>query len=224
MFIDTVDVNEVEEISGWGVVSGCTTNPLIVANNASIGGKLDLKKRVMSIVDALKKPVSVELLSEKAGEMVEEARKYHSWNREYINIKVPFSADGLKVINVLERKENIRTNATCIMSFNQALLAALAGATYVSIFAGRIRDMGYDPAPVISDTAEFISSRGLSSSIIVGSVRHIMDVNDAFKAGAHIVTVTPDILRKMLRNPRTEETIKEFNDKFHSAREKGMIS
>ncbi len=97
------------------------------------------------------------------------------------------------------------------MSFNQAYLAALAGATYVSLFSGRIRDMGYDVEPVILETRSILDREELDSKIIVGSIRHMMDVNEALQAGAHIVTVPPAILRKMLWNPRTDETIREFN-------------
>jgi transaldolase len=98
-----------------------------------------------------------------------------------------------------------------MMSFNQAYLAALAGGTYVSIFSGRIRDMGYDVRPVIAQTRSQIDRESLPSRIIVGSIRHFMDANEALDAGAHIVTVPPAILRKMLHNPKTDETIREFN-------------
>ena len=97
------------------------------------------------------------------------------------------------------------------MSFNQAYLAALAGATYVSIFSGRVRDMGYDVRPIIRELRASIDREALPSRILIGSIRHLMDVNDALQDGAHIVTVTPPILRKMLWNPRTDETIREFN-------------
>jgi len=100
---------------------------------------------------------------------------------------------------------------TCLMAMNQAYLAALAGATYVSIFSGRVRDMGYDVRPVIAATRDVIDREGLESKIIVGSMRHLMDVNEALDAGAHVPTITPPILRKMVWNPRTESTIEEFN-------------
>jgi transaldolase len=105
-----------------------------------------------------------------------------------------------------------------MMSFHQAYLAALAGATYVSIFSGRIRDMGYDPRPVIADTRAQLDREGLATRIIVGSVRHLHDVSEALSAGAHVVTVPPPIFRAMLRHPRTEETIREFNAAWASAR------
>src|SRR5690606_19303317 len=121
-----------------------------------------------------------------------------------------FSEPGLRVLNKLVMR-GVPTNVTCLMSFNQAYLAALAGATYVSSFSGRVRDMGYDVRSIIAETRAILDREKLASQIIVGSIRHLMDVNEALQAGAHIVTVTPPILRKMLWNPRTEETIREFN-------------
>jgi transaldolase len=106
----------------------------------------------------------------------------------------------------------VKTNLTCLMAFNQAYLAALGGATYVSIFSGRIRDMGYDAGPVIEATRRALDREGLASRIIVGSIRHLMDVTEALEAGAHVVTVPPAILHKMVWHPRTVETIAEFNE------------
>ena len=142
--------------------------------------------------------------------MLEEAREYHAWAPDRICIKVPFSEAGLRVTHGLAR-QGVATNVTCLMSYNQAYLAALAGGTYVSIFSGRVRDMGYDVRPVIAETRAQLDREKLASRIIVGSVRHFMDVNEALQAGAHIVTVPPPILRKMLHNPKTDETIREFN-------------
>ena len=102
------------------------------------------------------------------------------------------------------------------MAMNQAYLSALAGATYVSIFSGRVRDMGYDVKPVISSTRNILDREGLPSKIIVGSMRHMMDVNEALECGAHVPTVTPPILRKMVWNPRTIETINEFNSAWRA--------
>ncbi len=107
-------------------------------------------------------------------------------------------------------KQGVATNVTCMMSFNQAYLAALAGGTYISIFSGRVRDTGYDVRPTIRQTREQLDREGLASQIIIGSVRHMMDVNDSLAAGAHIVTVPPTLLRKMLHHPKTDEAIAQF--------------
>jgi transaldolase len=154
--------------------------------------------------------VSVELTTETENEMWEESQIYHAWDPARIVIKVPFGEVGLRVLHRLAKK-GVKTNVTCLMAMNQAYLAALAGATYVSIFSGRVQDMGYDVRPVIAATRDVLDREELPSKIIVGSMRHLMDVNEALEAGAHVPTITPPILRKMVWNPRTESTIEEFN-------------
>jgi transaldolase len=216
-FVDSSDPKEIRDISAWGVVSGVTTNPLILSRE--VGGD-DLEQRIRAVIAASAGPVSVELLSDSEAEMLEEASLYHAWAPDRICIKVPFSEAGLRVTHRLH-KQGVKVNVTCLMSFNQAYLAALAGATYVSIFSGRVRDMGYDVRPVIAQTREQLDREELSAQIIVGSVRHFIDVSEALSAGAHIVTVPPPILRKMLHNPKTEETIREFNAAWHNRAQKG---
>ncbi|MGA2449540.1 MAG: transaldolase family protein [Polyangiaceae bacterium] len=207
LFIDSSQPKEIQELFSWGVLSGVTTNPLIIAREAP---DADLGERIRAIVAVSTGDVSVELTTETEREMIEESLQYHAWEPRRITIKVPFSETGLKVLHQLV-KRGIKTNVTCLMAMNQAYLAALAGATYVSIFSGRVRDMGYDVRPVIASTREILEREDLDSKIIVGSMRHLMDVNEALEAGAHIPTVTPPILRKMVWNPRTIETIAEFN-------------
>lgn len=208
LFLDSSDPKETADIFAWGVVSGVTTNPLIISREAP---DADLKERILAVIAASTGHVSVELTTETEKEMLAEALEYWAWDRERVCIKVPFSETGLRVLAQLV-KRNIATNVTCLMSFNQAYLAALAGATYVSIFSGRVKDMGYDVRPIVKETRAILDREKLASQIIVGSVRHMIDVNEALQDGAHIVTVPPAILRKMLWNPRTESTIREFND------------
>jgi transaldolase len=207
IFLDSSDPKEIKDITAWGVLSGITTNPLIIAKEA---GNVDLEKRIKEIIAVSTGDVSVELTTETEGAMLEEAAKYHAWNPKRICIKVPFSEIGLRVLHQLVQK-GVHTNVTCMMSFNQVYLASLAGATYVSLFSGRVRDMGYDVRPIIQETRAILDREKLASQIIIGSVRHMMDVNEALQCGAHILTVPPAILRKMLWNPRTDETIREFN-------------
>lgn len=207
LFLDSSDPKEIKDIFAWGVIAGVTTNPLILAREA---GAADLEQRIREVVAASKGPVSVELVSESEGAMMEEAHTYHTWAPGRIVIKVPFGEAGLRVTHALA-SQGIETNVTCTMSFNQAYLAALAGGTYVSIFSGRVRDMGYDVRPVIAETRAQLDREKLGAKIIVGSIRHILDVNEALAHGAHVVTVPPGILRKMLHNPKTDETIREFN-------------
>jgi transaldolase len=207
LFIDSSDPKEIKDLFAWGVLSGVTTNPLIIAREAP---DADLGERIREILAVSSGDVSVELTTETESEMIEESLGYHAWDTQRITIKVPFSEIGLRVLHRLV-KRGIKTNVTCLMAMNQAYLAALAGATYVSIFSGRVRDMGYDVRPVIEGTRALLDREGLPSLIIVGSVRHVMDVNEALEAGAHVPTVTPPVLRKMVWNPRTIETIAEFN-------------
>jgi len=212
LFIDSSEPKEIKDLFGWGVLSGVTTNPLIIAREAP---DADLAERIREILAVSWGDVSVELTTETESEMFEESLGYHAWDPARITIKVPFSETGLRVLHRLV-KRGIKTNVTCLMARNQAYLAALAGATYVSLFSGRVRDMGYDVKPVVRSTREILDRENLPSKIIVGSMRHLMDVNEALEAGAHVPTVTPPILRKMVWNPRTIETIAEFNNAWRS--------
>lgn len=217
IFLDSSDLNEIRQFMATGIVSGITTNPLIISKE---NPGVDLKTHILEIISMSKVPTSVELTTETESEMVAEAREYAKWHPNYVVIKVPMTEVGLRVINTLERHDKTPVNVTCIMSFNQAYVSALAGATYVSIFSGRVRDMGYDPAHVIEQTRAALDREKLKAQIIVGSIRHIGDVNEALHAGAHIVTVPPAILRKMFWHPRTTETIREFNDAWSKDRAK----
>jgi len=207
LFLDSSEPHEINALFRWGVLSGVTTNPLIFARESP---NADLGERVREILAVSWGDVSVELTTETEREMLEEAARYHAWDPARICIKVPMSEHGLQVVYQLA-KQGIKTNVTCLMAMNQAYLAALAGATYVSIFSGRVKDMGYEVAPIIASTRNVLDREGLSAKIIVGSMRSMMDINEALEAGAHIPTITPTLLRKMVWNPRTESTIAEFN-------------
>jgi transaldolase len=216
LFLDSSDPKEIRDIFAWGVVSGVTTNPAILAREAP---DADLEVRIRQVCEVSRGHVSVELIASEEAEMLLEAERYHAWQPDRICIKVPFSEPGLRVVHRLAQR-GIAANATCIMNFNQAYLAALAGATYVSIFSGRVRDMGYDVGPIISEMRASIDRESLDSRILIGSVRHLIDVNEALHAGAHIVTVPPPILRKMLWNPQTERTTREFNELWAARKQK----
>ena len=208
IFVDSSDLNELRDCVAMGLCAGVTTNPLIITREAP---GVDLRARILDIIEIARAPVSVELTAETEKEMLDEARGYRAWNPQFVVIKVPMSEIGLRVVRSLE-SSGTPVNVTCLMSTNQAYLAAHAGATYVSLFSGRIKDMGYDPRPIIETTRQLIEREGWKAKIIVGSIRHLADVNDALEAGAHIVTAPPAILKKMCWNPRTIETIREFND------------
>ena len=207
LFVDSTDPAEIEKVFAWGVVSGVTTNPLLLAR----AGVRDVASRVREILGASHGPVSVAVLGTSADAMVAEAEGLAEIDRERIAVKVPFSEVGLQVTRRLAERE-IQVNVTCCMSFNQAYLGALAGGTFVSVLAGRIRDMGYDARAVISETRAQLDREGLGAELLIGSVRQACDVGDALSAGAHVVTVPMRILAAMLHNPKTDETIREFHD------------
>src|SRR5262245_22381608 len=194
IFVDSSKHAEIQKYCDWGICSGVTMNPKILAEDGAMTRE-DMEKETRRIVLLVKGPVSVELVSETTAEMLKEARKYHQWEPDYIVIKVPMSAAGMPVISALAR-EGVRTNVTCMMNFNQAYLAALAGATYVSLFLGRIKDMGYDPLPILADLRALLDRERLAARIIAGSIRHPRDISEALRAGAHIVTATPAVLEK----------------------------
>src|SRR3984957_17089168 len=150
LFIDSSDPKEIKDLFAWGVPPGATPNPLIIAKEAP---DADLGERIREVLSVSWGDVSVELTTETEKEMLDESLQYHAWDPARIVIKVPFSEMGLRVLHQLS-KRNIKTNVTCLMAMNQAYLAALAGATYVSIFSGRVRDMGYDVRPVIGSTRD----------------------------------------------------------------------
>lgn len=207
LFVDSTDPAEVEAIFAWGVASGVTTNPLIFAREA---GSADLEQRIRAILAVSTGHVSVELTAETEAAMLDEAASYHAWDPERICIKVPFGEVGLRITHALSSR-GVATNVTCMMSFAQTYLAALAGGTYVSIFSGRVRDTGYDVRHAIRQSREQLDREGLPSRLLIGSIRHPMDVTEALDAGAHIVTVPPVILRGMLHHPKTDEAIAQFN-------------
>jgi transaldolase len=219
LYIDTANIQEIKEALSWGCITGATTNPKIMSNEK---GGYSFKDKILEIVELVKEPVSVEVTEEDFQGMVDEAKIYASWH-ENIVIKIPMGIEGLKAVAQLEKYEKVKTNVTAIMATNQAILAALSGASYASIFYGRVSDMGYDPVGVIKETSALYKELNIRTKLIVGSIRTILDVNKAFLSGADIVTVPFPILKKMTQNPKTEETVREFNSIWKEMKEKGLI-
>lgn len=213
IFADTSKVDEIKEFLSWGVVDGVTTNPKIIASDGN-----ELEPTIKEICKMQPGPVSVEVTTNDYEGMVKEGEHYASWAKNIV-IKVPIIPSGLKAIKTLSAK-GIKTNATCSMSYNQSLLAAKAGATYVSLFYGRIGDLGFDPYVVTKDTADTYRLWGAKSEIIIGSIRSLLDVNRAYLSGAHIVTVPPKFLRQMADNPMTTKTVDEFLDAWKGIKRK----
>ena len=209
IFIDSADASQIETWLGQGVVDGATTNPSIMFKD----GVTDLRAGALRISNLLgDRPLSVEVTSNHLETMLEQGRLFSTWARNIV-IKIPvvneFGESCLGVIHRLSQ-EGIAVNATAILSFNQAMLAAKAGATYVSIFAGRVADEGNDPATTIKNVRQWLDDWGFSARIIVGSVRTVMDIQNAALAGAHIVTIPPQFLPKMVDHRYTRETVRQF--------------
>jgi len=219
LFIDTANIEEIREACSWGCITGATTNPKIMSKEKA---GYSFREKIKEILDIVKNPVSVEVTGEDFESMVEEAKEYASWD-ENIVIKIPMGIEGLKAVNILEKKFGIKTNVTAIMASNQAILAALSSATYASIFYGRVCDLGYDAYDVIQKTSHLFKLHRAKTKIIVGSIRTLLDVNRSFSAGADIVTIPFKFLKMMTKNLQTEATIKEFNDIWKEMRETKAI-
>jgi transaldolase len=208
LFIDTADLNQIKEIASWGILDGVTTNPTLLAKS---GRSLqDVIDEIFMLVDG---PISLEVLSEKADDMVTEAKqiisKIPQKYRKNVAIKIPMTSEGLKAVKMLS-KGGIKTNVTLIFSANQALLAAKAGATFVSPFIGRLDDNGQEGMRVIDEIMEIFCNYDIQTEVIVASIRHPIHVIESARLGADIATVPPDVLRKMIKHPLTDAGIKSF--------------
>jgi transaldolase len=210
IFVDSADEKEILRWLREGVVDGVTTNPTIMLQD----GMSDLErgaKRLCSLVG--ERPVSIEVTSNDHREMLAQAKTFASWARNIV-IKIPivneFGKSSLEVINELTN-EGIGVNATAILSFNQAFLATKAGATYVSIFVGRVADEGGDPNLLVRNVRQWLEQWDYSAQIIIGSIRTTLDIQNAALAGAHIITVPPQFFPKMIDHKYSRDTVRQFN-------------
>ena len=203
LFLDTANQAEVEEAVKMGVISGVTTNPSLVAKE---GG--DYLERVTYFCNLVGGPISVEVLSTNAAGMLQEARELAKLH-ENIVIKLPITAESLGVIKQL-REEGIKTNATLCFSANQAILAARAGATYVSPFVGRLNDIGQDGMVLIEEIRTIYRNFGYTTEIIVASIRNPRQVTEAALIGADIATIPFKVLQQMVNHPQTDLGIAKF--------------
>ncbi len=205
LFIDTANIDEIREAASWGVISGVTTNPSLIAKE-----KRDFRTVVREISEIVDGPISAEVLSETAEEMVPEARDLAKIG-ENIVIKIPMTREGLKAVKVLT-KEGIKTNVTLVFSATQGLMAALAGATYISPFIGRLDDISAEGMDLVEDLVTIIENYGLKTQVIAASIRHPMHVLEAAKASSHIATVPFKVLLSMLKHPLTDAGVQRFKD------------
>lgn len=203
LFIDTANVEHIREANDLGVICGVTTNPSLIAKEGR-----DFKEVVSEIATIVDGPISAEVISMNADGMVNEARDLAKIHRNIV-IKIPMCAEGLKAVKCLHA-EGIRTNVTLIFSAAQALLAARAGASYVSPFIGRVDDIASDGMILIEDIVQIFDNYGIETEIIAASVRGPMHVVNAAKAGAHIATVPYNVLMQCIGHPLTTSGIERF--------------
>ena len=210
LFIDTANVNEIKEAAALGVICGVTTNPSLIAKEGR--DFIETIKEITTIVDG---PISAEVVAPDAAGMVSEAEKLASLHKNIV-IKIPVTAEGLKAVKILSAK-GIKTNVTLIFSAAQALLAARAGATYVSPFVGRLDDISSNGISLIADIAEIFAIHDINCEIISASIRSPQSVVDSAKAGAHIATIPYKVITQMLGHPLTDSGIDRFMKDWDAA-------
>lgn len=209
LFIDTANIEEIRNANELGVICGVTTNPSLIAKEGKVFE--DVIKEITTIVDG---PISAEVVAPDADGMVKEAKELSSIH-ENIVIKIPITEEGLKAVKKLSAI-GIKTNVTLIFSPAQALLAAKAGATYVSPFIGRLDDISDNGMAIVEDIAAIFDIHGISTEIVAASIRGPQDVTDAAKAGAHIATVPYKVIMQMIKHPLTDIGIRRFMDDWKS--------
>lgn len=203
IFIDTANIDMIKEINDWGILDGVTTNPSLIAKE----GK-DLKTIVTEISKIVDGPISAEVMSMDADGMVAEGRELAKIHPN-INIKLPMCVESLKATKVLS-SEGIKVNVTLIFSAQQALLAAKAGATFVSPFVGRLDDIGIDGTGLITEISTIFNNYGIQTEIIAASIRNPIHVSIAAQAGCDIATIPYNVLKQMVAHPKTTEGIEKF--------------
>ncbi len=204
IFLDTANIDQMKQAAKLGIISGITTNPSLVSKEAT----LDYQAIIKEICSVISGPVSVEVLVEGAEPMVEQARHMSNWSNNVV-VKIPATIDGLEATSILAR-ENIKVNFTLCFSLNQALLGALAGATYVSPFVGRLDDIGHDGMQVVKEIVDVFKHYELSTQVIAASIRHPQHCVAAAKAGAHIATIPYNVLMQMIQHPLTDVGVTRF--------------
>jgi transaldolase len=211
LFVDTGDVAEVEQAADWGIVDGVTTNPTLIAKS----GK-GFKETVLKICKLLPKgEISAEVVATNYDDMLKEALEISSWAPQIV-VKVPLIEPGVKLVRTLSEK-GIKTNVTLVFSVSQALLAAKAGATFISNFVGRVDDISDEGMNAVAATVEMVHTYGFESQVLVASVRHPLHVVQAIDSGAHIATMPFKIMQMLYKHPLTDSGLKRFLDDWNQA-------
>ena len=202
-FIDSADIAEIKEAASMGIIDGVTTNPSLVAKTGR-----RFRDSLVEICDVVRGPVSAEVVSTQVDGMMKEARELAAL-RPNIVVKIPLLPEGLKAVKICT-EEGIRTNVTLCFSANQALLAAKAGASYISPFVGRLDDVSSDGMAVVADILEIYENYGFDTQVLVASVRHPVHVLEAAKLGAHVATCPLSVLLQLTKHPLTDAGLAKF--------------
>lgn len=209
-FLDTAIIEEIREVHELGILSGVTTNPSLIAKSGRVFE--EVLQEILQIVDG---SVSAEVMSREASGMIAEGERLAAYG-ENVTIKVPMTWEGLKAVSHFASK-GIKTNVTLIFSANQALLAARAGATYVSPFLGRLDDISHNGLQLIEEISSIFSVHDLSTEIIAASVRHPLHVTEAAIAGADIATIPYGVIKQLIKHPLTDQGIEKFERDWQEA-------
>lgn len=212
IFLDTASIESIRRYNDMGILDGVTTNPSLLSKE-----KGDPRQIMNEIVRIIKGPVSLEVIGTDYEVMIEEAHRLKKYGQNVV-VKVPMIPAGLRAVKSL-KQDGISTNVTLVFSSNQAILAAKAGASYISPFIGRLDDNGQDGINVIREIKQIFSNYEFETEILVASVRHPLHVIEAGKCGADIVTVPPDILQKMLAHPLTDKGLSSFISDWNKLRD-----
>ena len=217
IFLDTGNISDIEKYLKMGIIRGVTTNPTILLQAGVTGGMKGIKDRSVEIANMIDPyPLSVEVTTNDPKMMLEQAQEFAGWAKN-INVKITIHGpkgelDNLEIVHELEKKHDIRVNVTAMMSAQQCFLAAMAGATYVSLFGGRVNNMGYNSCEEIRKLRTVLDDFSLDASIIIGSTREVLNIIEWLEAGAHLVTVVPKLLEGMIVHPYSKETVQMFLD------------
>lgn len=212
-FIDTANIEEIREINSWGVLDGVTTNPSLIAKSGGVFE--EVIEEITEIVDG---DISAEVISTDLDGILKEARELVKISKNIV-VKIPMIEEGLKAVSILS-KEGIRTNVTLIFSLSQALLAANAGATYVSPFMGRLDDIGMSGIQLVEDISKVFKNYNYDTQIIAASIRHINHVELVAKSGADVGTIPYKVFKEMVKHNLTDIGLKKFLDDFKSVKTK----
>ncbi len=211
LFVDTGDIEEVRQAAEWGILDGVTTNPTLIAKS----GK-GFRETVLKICELVPNgDISAEVVATNYDDMLREALEISSWHPQIV-VKVPLIEPGVRLVSTLSEK-GIKTNVTLVFSVSQALLAAKAGATYISNFVGRVDDLSDDGMVAVQDTVRMVQEFGFESEVLVASVRHPLHVVQAIQAGAHVSTMPFKIMQMLFKHPLTDSGLKRFLDDWNQA-------